>query len=300
MTILGPPVAAGPGEMGGGGTWTRFAAIYPDALFHRLSLLGVGKPGQHIVDLGTGSGTLARGFARRGCFVTGLDISDATMVDAEWLDAQCGVKIVYRCRPAEMTGLADGEADVVVAGRCWSWFNRPQAAREAQRLLSPGGAVALVQFDPVGLPGSLVQAAETLILSVAPRWQGTGRAVVRPDWLVDLASAGFDGLESFSFDVMVPFSHAAWRAQVREIASGSAGLDDAELVKLDTVLADHLHRDHPVQPLLVPHRCWAVVGRATRPSVTPASPVAPDQRPLTGMTVRSAGVFSKLRRRKTQ
>ena len=40
-----------------------------------------GESGQAILDLGTGTGSLARGFARRGATVAGLDISEP-MLDA--------------------------------------------------------------------------------------------------------------------------------------------------------------------------------------------------------------------------
>lgn len=46
--------------------YARHRAGFPDSLFKRLSELGIGLEGQDVVDLGTGTGTLGRGFARRG------------------------------------------------------------------------------------------------------------------------------------------------------------------------------------------------------------------------------------------
>jgi len=59
--------------------YARHRAGFPDSLFERLATFGIGLPGQRIVDLGTGTGTLARGFARRGCRVIGIDISEAML-----------------------------------------------------------------------------------------------------------------------------------------------------------------------------------------------------------------------------
>ncbi len=39
-----------------------------------------------MLDLGTGTGTIARGLAKRGCVVTGLDPSDAMLEQAKALD----------------------------------------------------------------------------------------------------------------------------------------------------------------------------------------------------------------------
>jgi SAM-dependent methyltransferase len=44
--------------------------------------LGIGVVGQRILDLGTGTGTLACGFAERGCDVVGLDPSPEMLAQA--------------------------------------------------------------------------------------------------------------------------------------------------------------------------------------------------------------------------
>ena len=43
----------------------KHRAGFPDSFFDRLQRLQIGVPGQSVVDLGTGTGTLARGFAAR-------------------------------------------------------------------------------------------------------------------------------------------------------------------------------------------------------------------------------------------
>ncbi|MEM8709038.1 MAG: methyltransferase domain-containing protein, partial [Actinomycetota bacterium] len=48
-------------------------AGFPDELFDRLAPHGIGRSGQRVVDLGTGTGTVARQLARRGCSVIGVD-----------------------------------------------------------------------------------------------------------------------------------------------------------------------------------------------------------------------------------
>src|ERR1700719_1216148 len=51
-------------------------AGFPKELFDRLATMGIGRSGQRLLDLGTGTGTLARGFARRGASVVGTDPSE--------------------------------------------------------------------------------------------------------------------------------------------------------------------------------------------------------------------------------
>ena len=49
------------------------------------------------------------------------------------------MQVEYHVAPAEETGLPDDNFDVVTAGQCWHWFDRPRAAAEVARLLRPGG-----------------------------------------------------------------------------------------------------------------------------------------------------------------
>lgn len=69
----------------------RYRAGFPDELFTRLAAFGIGVAGQRLLDLGTGAGTLGRGFARRGCVVTGLDPSEPLLEQAKQLDREAGV-----------------------------------------------------------------------------------------------------------------------------------------------------------------------------------------------------------------
>ncbi len=56
-------------------------AGFPKSLFEKLQSQGIGLRNQRITDLGTGTGSLALGFAASGSQVTGIDPS-ASMLDA--------------------------------------------------------------------------------------------------------------------------------------------------------------------------------------------------------------------------
>lgn len=143
--------------------YAKHRAGFPEAFFERLAPFGVGLPGQRVLDLGTGTGTVARGLARRGCTVTGLDKSVALVDQAKQLDADGGVSIEYVIASAEETGLPAGTMDVVTACQCWHWFDRPRAAREVLRVLVPGGTLVIAHFDWLPLAGNVVEATERLI-----------------------------------------------------------------------------------------------------------------------------------------
>jgi SAM-dependent methyltransferase len=239
-------------------------AGFPRELFDRLVAMGVGRSGQRLLDLGTGTGSLARGFAQRGASVVGVDPSEPLLVEARRLAHDRGVDVEYQVGRAEDIDAPDGAFDVVTAGQCWHWFDRPVAAAECMRVLRPDGALAICHFDWLPLPGNVVAATEALILEHNPEWPLAAGLGMYPLWTLDVAEAGFTGIETFSFDVNVPYSHEAWRGRIRASAGVAASLPADAVAAFDDELAVLLDQDYPEEPLAIPHRVWALVARATK------------------------------------
>lgn len=84
----------------------------------------------------------------------------------------------------------------------------------------------------------------------------------RLDSEADVAIAGFQAIESFSFDVHTPYSHQAWRGRVRASAGVGASLAPDAVERFDGLLAELLAKRFPEDPLTVLHRCFALVCRA--------------------------------------
>jgi len=238
----------------------RFRQGFPDSLFERLRAHGVGRPHQRLVDLGTGTGTLARGFAARGCRVIGIDPAGPLLEQARRLDAEAGVAVEYRIGRAEETGLADASVDVVTAGQCWHWFDRAAAAAECARILAPGGHLVIAHFDWIPVVGSAVEATEKLIQKHNPDWKLGGGLGLHPSWLRDLSEAAFREIETFSYDVDVSYTPAAWRGRVRASAGVGASLSPAAVERFDADLARLLCDRFPGDAVATPHRVFAVVG----------------------------------------
>jgi SAM-dependent methyltransferase len=242
--------------------YAAYRTGYPDELFRRLRAMGIGRRGQRVLDLGTGTGALARGFARAGCAVTGLDPSAALLDQARRLDVQAQMSIEYVVGHAEETGLEAGGWDVVSAAQCWHWFERKRAAREARRLLVPGGTLVICHLDYLPLPGNACEATEALILRYNPGWPMAGGTGIHGEWTVEVAGAGFERIETFSFDVTIPFTHEQWRGRMRTCNAVGASLPDATVAEFDQALARLLAERFPDEPIFVGHRSWALVAQA--------------------------------------
>lgn len=240
----------------------KHRAGFPERFFDRLFKEGLVSNGDQVLDLGTGTGTLARGFAQRGCHVIGLDPSTPLLEEAMRLDEAAGVFIRYVEARAENTQLPPASLHVVVAGQCWHWFDRSAAAREVRRVLKPSGLLVIAHFDWVPLPGNVVDATEKLIMQHNPNWKLAGGTGLHPQWLADAALAGFEDIETFSFDEPTPYTHEAWRGRIRASAGVAASMKPEAVARFDADLAALLAAHYPADPLLVPHRVWAMTARS--------------------------------------
>jgi SAM-dependent methyltransferase len=234
-------------------------AGFPDSLFDRLPALGLGIAGRDIVDIGTGTGTLARGFALRGARVIGID-PDARMLDAaRELARRTGASVDFRTGRAEALPLEDASADALSAGQCWHWFDGPAAAREVARVARPGAHVLVAHFDWVVIPGGVAARTEGLIEHHNRAWRMAGVNGFHPESVVHLRAAGFSRFEGFWYDVDVPYTHEAWRGRIRASSGVGASLAAREVEAFDADLAAMLAELFPEPVLAVPHRVFAVV-----------------------------------------
>lgn len=237
-------------------------AGFPPSLYLALAQRGIDVAGKMLIDLGTGTGTLARGFALRGAHVTGIDPAAPMLEHARRLASEAGLTVSFREGTAETTGLPSASADIVAAGQCWHWFDRPKAAAECKRLLRGSGVLVIAHFDWIPLPGNVVAATEALIKQHNPAWRFDGGNGVYGTWLTDMGKAGFEHIESATYDEWPVYSHEAWRGRIRASAGVAASLDATAVAAFDAQLANLLQRDFPADPLPVHHRVFIATAHA--------------------------------------
>ena len=239
---------------------------FPDSLFRRLADKGIGTRGQSVLDLGTGTGVMARGFARNGCRVIGLDIAKTLLATARGLDAEAGLRIDYVLGRAEQIPLCPQSFDVVSAGQCWHWFDRPAALREVRAQLRPGGHIVIAAFDWIPFGGNVVERTEALIerhnpAQFKPHIRFAMASGLYPAFVRDLSEGGIRDIETFSYDHTVTYSHGGWRGRIRASQGIGAMLTPEQVRAFDGELAELLRMHFPEEPLRIPHRVWVVHGR---------------------------------------
>jgi SAM-dependent methyltransferase len=121
--------------------YTRYRLIYPKALIDWvIELVGL-SPGDAVLDLGCGPGTLAVPFAQAGMRVTGVDPEPAMLEAARETGAR--LDLLEGSSFAMPEGI--GPFRLVTMGRSFHWMDRAATLTMLDDLVAPDGAVAL--FD---------------------------------------------------------------------------------------------------------------------------------------------------------
>jgi SAM-dependent methyltransferase len=228
--------------------YARFRQGFPDSFFERVPLRG------DVLDLGSGTGDLARGHARHGARVTALDLSPAMLSQAGDLPRRVAAR-------AEACPFRAASFDGISAGQCWHWFDRPAAARECRRLLRPGGHVVIASFNYQPHPGSVPQISEALLLERAPAWPWAGMFRMPERYDGDLAGAGFTDLHEVAWPVEVTYDRAGWLGRMRACNGVIALRDPAAIAEYEAAL-DRALRERFPERFQVLHEVYALVAIA--------------------------------------
>ncbi|WP_031069064.1 class I SAM-dependent methyltransferase [Streptomyces sp. NRRL S-118] len=128
--------------------YDRARPRYPQALVERIV---AACPGPEVLDVGCGTGIVARQFAAAGSRVLGVD-ADARMAA---LARQHGIDV--EVASFEAWDPAGRMFDAVVSGQAWHWVDPVAGAAKAARVLRPRGPLAL--FWNAGQPSPEVAGA---------------------------------------------------------------------------------------------------------------------------------------------
>ena len=142
----------------------EWAPSYEQGLLWRMFFLPVYRQlqrvlpapkGMHILDIGCGTGALARNLNESGARVTGVDESKGMIEEAR---RRSGDRegLSFLMAGAESLPLEDACSDLVVTSVAFHHFqNAGKALKEMRRVLKPGSAMYICDLCGEGLPGRI-------------------------------------------------------------------------------------------------------------------------------------------------
>ena len=229
--------AIDPGKTIDWGNTTEDYAKYrpgpPQTFYDKLRALDVGLPEQSILDLGTGTGVLAREFAKRAAkHVCGTDISEVQITMAKELAEKSRLQVRFEVAPAERQPFGEKEFDVISANQCWLYFDKTKAIPEVKRLLKPDGVLVTSHFSWLPRLDAIARRSEELILKYNPQWTAAdyhGEIPAFPKW----AEGHFRLKGMFYYDELVHFDIDTWRGRIRACCGVGAALSEEDVRKFD-------------------------------------------------------------------
>lgn len=120
-------------------SYAKYRSSYPNEMIERIIEPFRSQDVIKAADIGAGTGISSRLLANAGAQVTAVEPNQA-MADA----AEAHPNVNYVIAPAESTGLESNTFDIVASFQAFHWFHFKESLKEFNRILKPGGKLALV------------------------------------------------------------------------------------------------------------------------------------------------------------
>ena len=148
--------------------YTRFRPGYPDDLVTALFADPADGATAVIADIGSGSGIFTRKLLERGARVYAVEPNAAMRIAAE-RDLREYDNFVSIDGDAGDTGLGENSVDLITAAQAFHWFNNLETLAEFQRILRPGGRLALI-WNKRRLNRPFQKVYDTILREYAPEY----------------------------------------------------------------------------------------------------------------------------------
>jgi SAM-dependent methyltransferase len=146
--------------------YVRGRLLYPGRLVERVVAISGLRQDDAVLDLGCGPGFLAVAFAQYAGTVIGLDPEPAMLEAAAEYARETHAGVEFRLGSSYDLDQLTGIFQLVTMGRSFHWMDRAATLQALDRIVAPGGAVALFRDSHLEVPQN--------------RWREEFRAILEP------------------------------------------------------------------------------------------------------------------------
>lgn len=242
--------------------YAKYRDIYPASMYEKLVSFGIGREGQHILDLGSGTAVLPINLHHTGAHFTATDISENQIAYGQHLAAEQDCRnIRFKVCSAEDTGFADNSFDAITAVQCFPYFDADKAAWEIYRILKPQGLFGKIFMDWLPYEDKVLGEMERLVLKYNPAWSGSGFHEYNyqfPAW----AENRFTIQNVCSYNEVLKFNKEAWLGRVKTCRGIGAALPPKKIAEFEAEYCGLLQKYN--EPLQLKHQIHIEVYRSVK------------------------------------
>lgn len=238
--------------------YAKFRDIYPDIFYKKIVDRGLCIQGQHVLDVGTGTGVLPRNLYKYGAKWIGTDISQEQIEQAKILAKAGKMDIEFQTTPTEQISFMEGSFDVITACQCFWYFDHDRVIPRLASLLKPDGKLLILYMAWLLYEDAIAGASEELVLKYSPQWSGA-RETRKPIAIPDISFQYFELEDHEEYDVRVPFIKESWHGRMKACRGVGASLSEDELTCWDREHRDLLDKIAPDQFEVLHYAALAVL-----------------------------------------
>jgi SAM-dependent methyltransferase len=219
--------------------YEQFRPAYPPEFFRDVAQKLQMSKRHRLLDIGTGPGPLAIGFAPYAGHVTAIDPEPAMLAAARRAMARAGQTLHLIEGRAEDLPAEAGAFDIVTVGRALHWIDRAALGTLFARLVAPDGALVICGCSSArNGRNDWLETYNTARRAWSPEtlWSESGKGERRPrDLIALLEGTGFRAAEVVRVETVGEVDASYLARRVLTFSSSSpAALGD----KVDAMLAD--------------------------------------------------------------
>ena len=151
--------------------YQRYRPGYPAELFQQLAALAPAR--MQVWDCGCGTGQASLPCAAEFQTVVATDLSWQQLRNAESAE-----NIHYCAASADLAPLATASTDMVLVAQALHWFDLPRFFEECERVLKPGGILAVLTYNLLSVSPAIDTLIEHLYFGVLGKYWDAERKLV--------------------------------------------------------------------------------------------------------------------------